>query len=267
MNKRNTAFGIAVLFALALGAFSAASASASGATAFTCVKDEGGSLFGPHCLGASTGDNTKYKHVAIEPEVQTTGTATNANTASGTTASTPAVLKSVTSGVVTTIECSEVHGEGVFENKTTVKGTGEMFGHAEGKLHYTGCKVTAPAGKGCVVANEGTITTNQLTGRTVGSGGSVIIEPKEPSTFVEIKIEGCSVSALNNTFPVKGSVEAKTNGATLTSTHAEVTTQGKLTFGGQKAGLEGALTLKAHKFPKEGEEVEVTKPLSVTATP
>lgn len=261
MSKRKTAIGIAVLFALALSAFSAASASASGATAFTCVKDSGGALFGPHCLKASTGDETKYSHVAITKP--TTGTATNANTASGTTAAQSAILKSTLSGVNTEVTCKDVHGEGTFENRTTVKETGEMFGHAEGRLHYTNCVVKAPAEKGCVVANEGTITTEQLTGRTVGNGETVEIGPIAPNTkFADIKIEKCSIGALNQTFPVTGSLIVKTNGATLTSTHAEITAQKTLKFGGQTAGLDGALTLKAHS--EAGEE---TNPLSVTATP
>lgn len=267
MNSHKTAIGIAVLIALALSAFAATSASASGATTFTCVKDPEGTLFGPHCLKASTGDNTKYKHVAIAPETTTTSTLTNANTASNTTAAQSWTLKATLAGVSVEITCSELHGEGTVENRTTVKETGEMFGHGEFRVHFTGCVVKAPAGKGCKVANEGTITTNQLTSRTVASGESGKVEPNEGTTFTELKIEGCTIAALNNTFPVTGSFLAKTNGATITVTHAEVTTQGTLKFGGQKAGIEGALTTKAHKFPKEGEEPEETKPLSYTATP
>lgn len=41
MNRYKTAAGIAVLFALALSVFSAASASGSGSTAFTCVQGAG----------------------------------------------------------------------------------------------------------------------------------------------------------------------------------------------------------------------------------
>ncbi|HET7445571.1 MAG TPA: hypothetical protein VFJ57_13035, partial [Solirubrobacterales bacterium] len=259
MSRARSVLGIAVLFALALSAFAASSASASGATAFTCVS--GGSAFeGAHCL---SGPGAKsFKHETIPVETQTTGTATNANTAESTTAASSQTLKGTISGVKTAVTCPQVHGEGLFENKTTVKETGEMFGHAEGKLHYTGCEVKEPAGKGCVVGNEATITTEQLTGKTVGNGSTVKIEPKGETPFASIKIESCSIPALNNTFPVNGSVVVKTSGATLTANEEEVTKQTTLKFGGQNAGLEGALTLKAHS--KAGEE---TQPLTVTATP
>jgi hypothetical protein len=261
MSKRKTAFGIAVLFAVALSAFSAASASAAGETAFTCVKENNvnGDRFGAHCLSTGTTEE-KYKHVTINQDETTTGIATNAKTLSGTTASTPSILKGTAAGVATAIECTTVSSEeGTFENRVDAGG---MFAHAEGKLVYSGCIVTAPAGKGCKVGGGGVITTNKLTGRTI-NGGKVRIEPvpaKAP-IFVEIPIEGCSVGGLNNKFPVEGSVEANTNGATITGTHAEVTTQNKLKFAGQKAGLEGAITLEAHS--KAGEE---THPLSVTTT-
>lgn len=263
MSKRKTAIGIAVLFALALSAFSAASASAatSGTTAFTCVKDEKGSFFGEHCL-TTGGGTVKYKHVAIKQDQKTTGTATNANTTEETKAARKSILKGVISGVVTEIQCPEVHGEGTFENKLSGE---EHFATAEGRLHYTGCVVTAPAGKGCIVKAEGgvegTITTENLLGTTTKEM-SAEIKPKEGTTFTTIRIEGCSVGALNNTFPVQGSLVAQINGATLTSTHAEITTQGTLKFAGQKAGLDGALTLKAHS--EAGEE---THPLTATTVP
>jgi hypothetical protein len=213
-------------------------------------------LWGSHCLTSGSGD--KYAHQSYNQDETTTGIFRNSNSAAGTTASSPGILKGTAAGVATTIECTTVSSEGgMAENR---KSGEEMFAHFEGKLHYSGCIVTAPAGKGCKVASGGTILTNQLTGRTIG-GGKVKIEPKAGETFTEIKIEGCSVAGLNNTFPVAGSVEAKTNGATIVCTHAEVTTQGKLKFAGQKAGLEGASTGEAHSNAGEA-----THPLSETPT-
>ncbi|HET7443601.1 MAG TPA: hypothetical protein VFJ57_02980 [Solirubrobacterales bacterium] len=256
MYSRKAALGIAILAVLGLSALAASGATASGATTFTCVTDPSGTLIGDHCLTSGTGE--KSKHVAIEPNTTTTSTLTNANTAEETKAAKSATLKATLAGVNTEITCSEIHGEGTVENRTTGE---EMFGHGELKIHFTGCEVKAPAGKGCKVP-EGTITTNQLTSRTVGSGATGKISPKEGTTFTEIKLEGCSIAFLNNTFPVTGSLEAKTNGATITLTHAEATTQNTLKFGGQKAGIEFAVTTKAHS--KAGEE---THPLSYTATP
>ncbi|HET7445221.1 MAG TPA: hypothetical protein VFJ57_11230, partial [Solirubrobacterales bacterium] len=258
MSRARSVLGIAVLFALALSAFAASGASAKGTTAYTCVTGAG-TFLGDHCLTAGQGGSGgESKHVAIEPNTTTTGTATNANTTSNTTAHRVSILKGVISGLASEIECTEVHGEGTFENRTE----GEtMYAHAEGKLHYTGCKVLAPAGKGCVVANEGTITTEQLTGRTEAEGHLIKITPKEGAKFATITLEKCTPASLNQAYPVEGSLKVVATGATLSSTHAEITTQGTLKFGGQKAGLEGALTLKAHS--KAGEE---TNPLTVTTS-
>ncbi|HET7444297.1 MAG TPA: hypothetical protein VFJ57_06535 [Solirubrobacterales bacterium] len=255
ISTRKSAISIAVLFVFGLSAFAATSASASGATTYTCVKDSGGTLFGSHCLKDSSGD--KYTHVAFSEA--TTATATNANTASNTVAAAPFILKYGTFPFnVVEVRCSEVHGEGTAENKTV---EGEMRGHLKTSLHYTGCAVKAPSEKGCKIPGEA-INTNQLAVRSVGGGETVKIEPEEGlEKIAEFTIEGCSIAAFNTTYPVTGSFEAKTNGATVTTTHNEVTAQGILMVKNMKAGIESALTFKAHS--KAGEE---TKPLALTGT-
>lgn len=108
-----------------------------------------------------------------------------------------------------------------------------------------------------------TITTEQLTATTEGQEDSTKFQPQSGTKFADIKIEACSVEPLNNTFPVTGSAKsAGSAGATLTITHAEMTAQNTLKFGGQKAGIDGTLTFRAHL--KAGEE---TNPLAVTTTP
>ena len=69
--------------------------------------------------------------------------------------------------------------------------------------------------------------------------------PASGETFALITIESCSISGLNNTFPVTGSIKCFNGGATIACTEAEVTTQGTLKFAGQKAGIEVATTYKA----------------------
>ena len=263
MSKRKTAVGIAVLFALALSAFSVASASAANLTAVTCVTDPNGTFIGDHCLKSGSGN--KAKHVEFNQDETTTGIATNANTASETTAARSSILTGTLTGVPTEITCTEVASEeGMFENRKNAKG--EMYAHAEGKLHYKGCVVNKPAGKGCKVAGE-TVLTNQLTGTTdiaqeaEPALHTAEIKPKEGNIFTEIKIEKCTTEALNNTYPVTGTVKARLSGATVQGTGAEVTAQNTLKFGGQKAGLDGAITLHAHS--NAGEE---THPLTITTT-
>ncbi|HET7444801.1 MAG TPA: hypothetical protein VFJ57_09105 [Solirubrobacterales bacterium] len=255
MTGRRATFGLAVLIALALSAVAATSASATGTTAFTCVKDAGGSLKGPHCLTSGSGES--YKHVGFN--TKTTATATNANTASETTAASSVILKGTTAGIITEITCSEAHAEGFLENKEN--GSAEMFVHATGKLRLTGCVVNKPEKIGCKVKG-GEITTTELTVTTEGQGDELLVKPAEGGGVTSITVEGCSNPSCNGTFPLTGTIKATANGATFLVTEAGTTTQNTLKFAGQKAGIEASLTIKAHE--KEGEE---TKPISVTTVP
>jgi hypothetical protein len=119
---------------------------------------------------------------------------------------------------------------------------GEVSG--TGTLVYTGCMVLKPAGKECVVKG-GSVTTEKLAGTTKAQAANKLkITPAEGETFAKITLDKCTVASLNNTFPVTGSLIADVSGATSTSTEAGVTTQNTLKFGGNKAGLGGALTIK-----------------------
>jgi len=257
MSRRKSVLGIAVLFALALSAFASANASAVGTTAYTCVAAPNGFFNGPHCL--TTAGEGKYNHIAIG-NTKTTLAGTNENTASNeagetTKATRASILNGTLSGVKTELKCTGLSGTGFMENKETAGG--EMFAHATGTLSYTGCTVVAPEPEKCKVKG-GTVTTTELTGSTEGLTEQANIKPATGTTFATITIEGCGTAGLNNAFPVTGSLKGKITGATITSTGSEVTAQNTLKFGGQKAGLDGALTLKGHK------EGEATNPLSVT---
>lgn len=253
MIGRRSAIGIAVLCALAVSAFAAASASAVGTTAYTCAKAPTGEQFSDaHCLTPHTGGTTGYKHVEITTPTEVSGT--NARTATNTTASSPAILHGNISGVETAVECTKVEGMGKLANKEE----GEMFAHiGEGVLEYTGCTVTKPVGKGCVVTG-GAITTGKVTGRTLTAASKQAEIKAEGATFASIPISGCSVAALNNTFSVTGSLKVSINGATISSTSAGVTAEGLLIFGGQKAGLQGALTIGMTTPVADGEAITVT---------
>jgi hypothetical protein len=161
---------------------------------------------------------------------------TNAKTASGTTASTVSKLKGTLSGLETEVQCTGLHGTGVLRNTATnVSGTGTIT--------YTGCTVTKPAGRECKVKN-GTVTTNLLKAGTIATANKLEFKPNSGTEFAKVPIEGC----LNNKppaaeYPVSGSLVANTSGATTTTEHGAITTQGTLTFGGNAAGIEGALTI------------------------
>jgi len=254
IGRYKTAVGVAVFCALTFSASAASSASAKGLTAYTCVKGKG-VLNGPHCLGTSGGE---YGHVALEGGKESTGTTTNANTAEETTAARKAILKGTLSGVGSEIQCAGVSGSGTSSNK--ISAGGEMYVHAEGTLTYTGCEMKAPAG--CKVATE--LTTNKLTTTTEGiqtaePPHTALIKPAAATPFIEITTSNCTNEGLNQTYPSTGSFKAKISGATLTSLHADITAQNTLKFGGQKAGLDGALTMKVHS--NAGEE---TQPVTFT---
>jgi hypothetical protein len=112
------------------------------------------------------------------------------------------------------------------------------------------------------VGNGKTVTTNELTGTTEKQGDAALIKPASGTEFTKITIEKCSIAGLNNTFPVTGTVKAEITGATVSSTAATTTAANTLKFGGVKAGLDGALTIRAHE-----KNEEVTKPITVTTPP
>jgi hypothetical protein len=240
MNGRKAAIGLAVLCALIVSAFAASSASAD--TAYKC-QEQVSSAFqwkDEHCLNESTGGNTgKFAHVVIVKNTATPITGSNSKTEEGTTASSTAKLKGVAGGVETEIQCTTVGGSGSMENKEE---GATMWAQGTGEINYSGCSVTKPAGKGCVV-NSGKVNTKTLAASTKGLTKQLKFEPASGTEFASITIESCSVSGLNKTFPVTGSLIADTSGATTSSTHAAITAQNTLKFAGQKAGLEGAITL------------------------
>jgi hypothetical protein len=236
MTRRKSVIAINVLFALAFAAFAAfAAANASAEDRAYACEDGGAHQFSDeHCLTPNTTTGEFHHQLLPSP----TGiTATNAGTASGTTAAEVSKLKGKISGVVTEIQCTGAAATGSLKNKATfVEGTGF--------IHYTGCSVTKPAGKKCLV-KEGKVDTEELEAETLlRAGTNVLVNPVIGEIIAIITIEGCEIAALNERFPVKGLLVATMTGATATTTHAGITGQGTFTFGGNAAGLEGALTIK-----------------------
>ncbi|HET7444462.1 MAG TPA: hypothetical protein VFJ57_07370 [Solirubrobacterales bacterium] len=251
MIGRKSIIGVSVLCALALSVLGVTSASAA-QRAYTCTKnvtDLAKQFKDAHCETQGTPPQT-YGHLLIT----TANTAThisNAKTASSTTAAAVSKLKGALSGVETEVQCTGLTGGGALTNAAeSVSGTAT--------LEYSGCTVTKPAGKGCVVKG-GAITTESLAATTVGqAAGNLKITPAGETNFAVIPIEKCSIEALNNNFPVTGSVVVTVTGATLSTTHSGVTTQNTLKFGGVKAGLEGSATLGMGTPLEDGEAIVLT---------
>jgi len=241
--------GFCALCALLVSVVAAQSASAiSGTTAFTCsksasVKDR----FGEHCL--ATGTPKEYGHVAIAHDTTTEVELTTKNTSNNTTTGTIAVFKSTIGGVGVTFTATEVHGSGWMENKLDASGEHYVVAHTSSTFtgvtsSLPGCKVSTdidPSNMGLseVVHTEGQIAT------TKGQGDSGKLEPTTGTTFARFYLTGCNTAAFNGTYTVSGSLTCVPNGATVTCSHTEVTTQNTLKLNGaQKAGLEIATTLK-----------------------
>jgi hypothetical protein len=243
MIGRKSVIGMALICALALSIAAVSSASAAPGRAFECVKGKG-TLRGEHCLTEGTAA-AEFGHVEIKAGVATAITATNAKSASSTTASSPAVLSGTLAGIETEINC------------TTVSGTGELTNAAasvsgNGVITYTGCTVVKPA-RECKV-KEGKVVTKKLTATTVGLTNANELKfegevnAKGEKIFAEVNLEGCKENKpAAAAYPVTGSLIATTNGATTETTVAGVKAQKTLLFGGQLAGLGGAITISTSK--------------------
>jgi len=250
--------GLSLLCALLLSVIAAATASAEGTTAFTCkaTKAGGAGFSDEHCTKAvSTG--ATFSHEEIPP-----GTATKFKSTNNETGSTTSTFrfKGTLAGVAFELSATGVVSEGTITNEVlddVMQSVGKEI-----TVHFTGVKVTAPAGIGCKVKEE-TLLTNRLRSVTVeGTSPTTTGVKYEPElvgqSFLGIKLEGCSNPELNGTFPVTGAALATPEGATLDFT--EASTAG-LKFGGNKASLTGKLTRRM--APETGKE---ENPIALTTT-
>lgn len=242
--SRRTVLGLCLLCGLALGAIPPATASAA-AQWVTCAPSGGsGKQFADeHCITPEATGSGGFKHVAIS--FPTAFSFTNGKTASATTAAAPSKWKGKISGVETEVTCTTVAGSGTLENteEKNSGGTLEKVAKGSGALNYSGCSVTKPAGKSCVV-KEGKINTEELKVSSLNQeAGTVDVSPAAGGTLANITIESCTIGALNNTFPVTGSFKVAPSGATWATIHAIITLGGTFKLAGQAAGIEGATTL------------------------
>lgn len=234
MIQRRFLVALALLCAIVTSSVSVAGASATEAVECSSSASKL-DKFGAHCLPVPEGKTANFGHVGLSAGSHEI-TATNANTASETTAAAVSLLAGVISGVSIEIQCTGVSGTGSMQN---------VGGQASGTgvLTYSGCTINKPAGKGCVV-NGNSITTNSIAAESEGAS-TLKLKPASGELFASIQFEKCSVEALNRIFPVSGTMKATVTGATVTSTEAGVTEQNTLKLAGNKAAIGGALTIKS----------------------
>jgi len=227
MSRMKSVLGLGLLSALCLCAFGASTAAAapSGVTLHECTN-------------AGKGTGIKYTDGTCTTVNQSTGTFETETLPLNTTKEVKAtgtssfILSATVAGVKFTITCTGLESVG---GSATNEITGEeMFVSGEGKTKFTGCTVTAPVGKGCVV--PGTIETVNLSSRTNAAMGTKYT-PKTGEEFVTIPVTKCTTEALNGNKVVKGSATSETK---TTATQGFTTTSGSsLTFGGQAATFTG----------------------------
>jgi hypothetical protein len=236
MIERRAAVGIAVACVLAVSAFGAATA-AGQSTWQTCKPS--GAPFGfsdAHCVNKGAG--WIHEVVPVGGFPPTLATFTNVSTAVATTASTPWKLRGTIAGVEAEVECTEVNGSGSIENSA------ETGASASFVLENAGCTVTKPAGKGCVISG-GKFSSEKVSATTAGlEAGEVEVAPASGTTLLSVKIESCSISGLNKTFPVTGSYRVAPGGATWATSHEVTTARKSLQLGGNTAGINSAVTMK-----------------------
>ena len=244
MIGRRALVGVCMLCALAFSAFAAQSALAvKGTTLYTCKKEGPGHSFTKaHCKSEDfSPGNGEYEHVSFAEGTTTEFTGTNAGTGSDTKTTILTKLKGTVAGVSVEIQAAEVHWLGWLTNARNA-GTGEHYFHGRFQVIHKGATVTAPAEKGCKVKG-GEIVSKELATTTEGKGDTVTISPAEGTEVESITLEGCSIAGLNKTFPLTGSINCPMDGSTITCTHADTTTQNTLKLAGQKAGIEGTVTI------------------------
>ncbi len=258
MIGRKAVVGLCLLCALALSAFApqGASAASNGTTLFTCKVPTGsdpapvGQKFNKaHCKDKATDNDTDasgtFRHVPFNQDVTTEITGTSENTAG---VCEESILRSTQSGVEEEMRspCShilpEVGGVKSWVTNKVDATTGEHYYEGEAWLDYTNVEVVKPAEKECKLKNPTLLWHLKFT--TLGQGDKVKVSPATGEKFVEFEIAGCTIAALNGKYDIKGSYLVEPNGATLSTTEADVTAQGTLKKRGQTFGIAGTMTLK-----------------------
>jgi hypothetical protein len=257
MTGRRAIASLCMLSALAFSAFGAqtAGAATNGTTAFTCrnVGGTSGGFTKAHCKEADKGAGA-FAHMAIAEDTTTELIGTNEKTGSDTNTTTIWRLKDVTAGIILEFQATGVSATGSMTNKKA--GNGEHLAAGTGQIRFAGVTVTAPVGKGCKVKG-GEIVTNTLEATTAGQGMGVKFTPLAGEVLAKFEVEGCVAPLnihFNTTYEVKGSVVGTPDGATINFTHAGTTAQGTLFLNGQKAGIEGSMTVSG-RDPNLGESL------------
>lgn len=237
--------GSYVLGALLVSLLAAPASAAfpAGTTAFTCKSKTipGGAGFSKaHCKSAdAVASGAEYEHVPIAEGTSTQAEATSKDT-SGSNQITK--LKATILSEEVELQATEATFVGTMQNSEST--TAEHFSRGEGVITYNHVTVVKPPLSNCKVKGEKIVTKN-LKATTAGQGSAVKVQPAPGAegVFATFQTESCTEPAFNGTFEVTGSVKCPVDGATITCSHTLTTEPETLKINGEKAGIEGAVTV------------------------
>jgi hypothetical protein len=183
-----TLAGALMLCALSICVFAAASASAAGMTAVTCLNvGEGGNYNTSHCETPQSGGNFETIEIPPKTPTEVEGKSTGA----------APVLRTTIGGLALTVKCEAtevIEGEGENIDAAT---THRVLGDAE-RVTYTECNalLKSKESRYCAIEevvgpNPGTvgmISTNPLRFFTWGPAHGVMVEPGTGEVFTEFTI-------------------------------------------------------------------------------
>lgn len=145
------------------------------------------------------------------------------------------VIEGALSGVKTTISCAEGTTAGSVENPA-----GGADGTASLTLGFSGCNVLKPEGKSCYVKGGG-FSSEPLSG-TLATAETPVLKLTAPGALAKITIAGCTLTSLNNWFPLSGSLlVSPTLNLERRGSWAIPNSQTELKFGGNKASASGLI--------------------------
>ena len=288
MIGRRSVVGLTLLSAFLVCAFAAQSASAlvvttsKNTTAHTCIPEPlgKGDFKDEHCDETDTNKLGKFTHKLIPVGETTSIDGTNAKTAAGTTASTPAILTGTIALAKVEIECTTAKNNTAnswIRNAEPAVGQHTFEGFVETEFStcnvkkLTKCVVKEPiVSKATVHGVEGMEgpkeEKNAMGIKFTGEGA------EEKFTSIEFLNKGAEACSLNKqVFPVTGNVVA-TNGPTAVSKQDNKESGATLTF----ADLTGKVKMQTLKLGPNAASFtaiatpfmtgEPTKPISMTTT-
>lgn len=229
MTRSKTTVGAGLLLALCLCIFGSAGASAT--SIYRCEEvASGGTNIDNHCI-ASIGEK-KFATVRAEGPVSVVMASQEAAT----------LITGVIAGVPVKVRCASMSGSGTAENFVNEKKENEVKGSALG-FKFSECAVEEPK-KGCLIKG-GEFESTTLTALTAMQSETVTqvsLSPAAGKPYGELQVEKCSVSGLNGTYKLMGSLVGTVDGEVASKINFTKagTEAGGLTLAGNKAGLEGS---------------------------